>query len=112
MKIKNNDISNESNQTQFCSNTEKILQNVEFLQESFSSISSLHALYFETIKNIQIHLIEQIKNNQFEEASFGWVTHPGKIIDAYKGIGKKIDAINQQRLREQAKLEDDYYKTC
>ena len=74
MKTKNNKISNESNEIQYCSKlcvgTEDILQNVEFLQESYGSISSLHALYFNTIKDIQINLIERLKNNQFEDTSF------------------------------------------
>ncbi len=58
------------NQIEFCVDTEEILQNVELLQKSYGSISSLHLIYLDTIKDIQIHLIEQLKNNCFEDASF------------------------------------------
>ena len=69
MKTKNNSISIETNQVQF-STTEEILQNVELLQASYGSISALHGLYLDTIKDIQIHLIEQLENNQFEDSTY------------------------------------------
>ena len=58
------------NQIEFCVASEEILQNVEFLQKSYGSISSLHSIYLDTIKDIQINLIEQLKNSCFEDASF------------------------------------------
>ena len=64
------DLSKIQSSCESCVDTEEILQNVVFLQKSYGSISSLHALYLDTIKDIQIHLIEQLKNNYFEDASF------------------------------------------
>lgn len=73
MKIKTK-ISKESKQllsySKLCLDTDDILKNAEFLEKTFGSMSSLHALYLDTIKDIQIHLIEQLKNKQFEDAYF------------------------------------------
>ena len=70
MKTNNNSISNETSQVQFSSIIEEILHNVEFLQASYGSISVLHGFYLDTIKDIQIHLIEQLKNNRFEDSTY------------------------------------------
>ena len=74
MKIKNINIPNEENHARSCSascvDTEIILSNVILLHKSFGGISPLHSIYLDTIKDIQIDLIEQLKNNQFEDPYF------------------------------------------
>ena len=66
---------NNSNQIQSCSNdsvidTDKILESASYLQTTFGILSPLHYVYLNIVKNIQIHLIEQLKNNQFDEPFF------------------------------------------
>ncbi len=64
------DLSQIQSCSESCVDTEDILQNVEFLQKSYGSVSLLHSFYLDTIKDIQINLIEQLKNNCFEDTSF------------------------------------------
>ena len=76
MKISKDIIpNNNSSQIQSCSNdsvidTDKILESASYLQTTFGILSPLHYVYLSIVKNIQVHLIEQLKNNQFDEPFF------------------------------------------
>ena len=74
MKIVNDDILNESNHAKSrhsnCIDTEEILCNVIFLQHTYGPVSSLHSIYLKIIRDIQINLVERLKNNQFNEPYF------------------------------------------
>ena len=75
MKIKNYDISNEQNQIQSCSSdpvidTDEILEAASALQCNHGGISSLHYVYLDIIKEVQVQIIEQLKNDQFDEPYF------------------------------------------
>ena len=67
-------VKNESNHTKIYSadyiDTETILCNVLYLQQTYGSISPLHSVYLNIIKDIQTSLLEQLKNNQFDEPYF------------------------------------------
>ena len=74
MKITHDDILNESNQMKSCSlcciDTKEILCNVTFLQQTYGHLSLLHSIYLEIIRDIQINLVERLKNKQFDEPYF------------------------------------------
>ena len=75
MKIKNCKISNEQSQIQSCSSdpvidTDEILETASALQCNHGGVSSLHYVYLDIIKEVQIQIIEQLKNDQFDEPYF------------------------------------------
>ena len=67
-------VKNESNHTKiYFTNyidTKTILWNVTYLQQTYGPISPLHSVYLNIIKDIQTSLLEQLKNNQFDEPYF------------------------------------------
>ena len=72
--IKNNLISNLSKQIEFTNvdwiDTEEILRNATNLQHTYAKLSSYHSIYLDIIKDIQVNLLEKIKNNKFDEPFF------------------------------------------
>ena len=67
-------VSDDSNHVKDCSadyiDTEMILCNVTYMHQTYGLISSLHSIYLNIIKDIQISLLEQLENNQFDEPYF------------------------------------------
>jgi len=49
---------------------QEILDNATYLQLEYGKLSSFHSIYFDIIKDIQINLLEKIKNNKFDEPFF------------------------------------------
>ena len=75
MKINSDSISNKSSQIQPGLNdhivdTDEILEAASALQCNHGSISSLHYVYLDIIKEVQVQIIEQLKNDQFDEPYF------------------------------------------
>ena len=75
MKIKNCYVSNEQSQIQSCSSdpvidTDEILEAASTLQCNHGSISSLHYVYLDIVKEVQVQIIDQLKNDQFDEPYF------------------------------------------
>ena len=72
--FKNNLISNVSKQVEFTNtdwiDTEEILDNATNLQQTYGKLSSYHSIYLNIIKDIQVNILEKIKNNKFDEPFF------------------------------------------
>jgi len=69
--IKNNITSKAASQIKFINvdwiDTEEIIWNATNLRNSYGNLSSFHAIYLDIIKDIQINLLEKIKNNKFDD---------------------------------------------
>ena len=92
--------SNESNHADSCLancvDPEEILYSVTFLQQSHASLSSLHSIYLNIIKDIQINIIDQLKNDQFEEPYFIASTTANFVREIMNDLKLSNSKINKQ----------------
>ena len=105
MRIKNIQGQNENRSIQSQSvvgfiDTETILENVALLNNSYSGNSPMHSVYLDTIKDIQISLIEQLKNDQFEDPFFVASTTANFVSEIIKDLKRSSNSHINELIEE------------